>query len=122
MKKNRLLFDVLLAAALLVLLITLAIANTIVCHGILNGFGEKAELVKSEVEAKALEDEFSKIGFYLSITVNRDVIAEAEYEIASLRAAYSEGDEVGVTAAKSRLQCAIGRLRRLCDIGIDGII
>ena len=73
-------------------------------------------------KAEALEGKFSRVAFFLSITINHDDLEDAEDLLAELTAAIKAGDENQIEITKSRLRTALGQLRRLSAVGIDSII
>ena len=116
--------DVWIAAAILLLIVMLAAANVMVSDAMLDDILADVEAVDvgSTEKTEALEGKFSRVAFFLSITINHDDLEDAEDLLAELTAAIKVGDEDQSEITKSRLRTALGQLRRLSAVGIDSII
>ena len=116
--------DVWIAAAILLLIVVLAAANVMVSDAMLDDVLTDIEAVDvgSTEKTEALEGKFSRVAFFLSITINHDDLEDAEDLLAELTAAVKVGDEDQIEITKSRLRTALGQLRRLSAVGIDSII
>ena len=116
--------DVWIAAAILLLIVMLAAANVMVSDAMLDDILADVEAVDvgSTEKTEALEGKFSRVAFFLSITINHDDLEDAEDLLAELTAAIKVGDEDQIEITKSRLRTALGQLRRLSAVGIDSII
>ena len=126
MRKKAFLREVATAISLLSILTVLAVVNTLLsARGIehlISQIDTLDEHSPSEAELKEVEENFDRLGFFISITVNHDEIDEAEGELSEMIAAIREGDETAAKIAKSRLVGALRRLRRLSGAGINSII
>ena len=124
MKKKKELRDVWVATAILVLLVLIATANVLVSEALLKELSADVESVDiGEVTAAAdLRQKFTKVAFFLSITVNHDDLEDAEELLEELSVVVNGEDEDEVEIAKSRLKSALRQLRRLSGAGIDSII
>ena len=116
--------DVWIAAAILLLIVILAAANVLVSDAMLDDLLVEIDGVGADNTEKpeALEGKFSRVAFFLSITINHDDLEDAEDLLAELTAAVKAGDENQIEITKSRLRTALGQLRRLSAVGIDSII
>ena len=124
MKSKKQLRDVWIAAAILLFIVILAAANVLASDAMLDDMLTEIEDVDTgDIEkTKDLEDKFSRVAFFLSITINHDDLEDAEDLLAELTAAIKVGDEDQIEITKSRLRTALGQLRRLSAVGIDSII
>ena len=116
--------DVWIAAAILLLIVILAAANVLVSDAMLDDLLVEIDGVGADntEKAEALEGKFSRVAFFLSITINHDDLEDAEDLLAELTAAVKIGDGDQIEITKSRLRTALGQLRRLSAVGIDSII
>ena len=116
--------DVWIAAAILLLIVILAAANVLVSDAMLDDILTEVEAVDvgSTEKTEAIEGKFSRVAFFLSITINHDDLEDAEDLLAELTAAVKAGDENQIEITKNRLRTALGQLRRLSAVGIDSII
>lgn len=116
--------DVWIAAAILLLIVVLAATNVFVSDAMLGDILTDIEALDmgDAEKAEALEGKFSRVAFFLSITINHDDLEDAEDLLAELTAAVKADDEDQIEITKSRLRTALGQLRRLSAVGIDSII
>lgn len=124
MKKEKRLRDVRVAVTILILLVALATANVVTSGILLKSLAKEVETVSigKAAEAEALYKKFTRVAFFLSITVNHDDLEDAEELMAELNVAVRGEDAEEVEILKSRLRTALGQLRRLSAVGIDSII
>ena len=116
--------DIIVATAILLSLSASAIANALICQKQLN----KLETAVTKTEcggaenADSIRDDFKKLSFFMSITVNHDDLEDAEECIIEFLEAVEAEDATALRLAKSRLIAALKQLGRLTGIGIDSII
>ena len=124
MKKKNELRDVWVAVAILALLIILATANVVTSSALLNGLAKEVDAISvgNVTDADKLYQKFTRVSFFLSITVNHDDLEDAEELLAELTVAVRGEDSGEVEIAKSRLNSALRQLGRLSGAGIDSII
>ena len=124
MKKKNELRDVWVAVAILALLIILATANVVTSSALLNGLAKEVDAISvgKVTDADKLYQKFTRVSFFLSITVNHDDLEDAEELLAELTVAVRGEDSGEVEIAKSRLNSALRQLGRLSGAGIDSII
>ncbi|MBR2351236.1 MAG: hypothetical protein IKA67_04325 [Clostridia bacterium] len=124
MKKEKRLRDVRVAVTILILLVALATANVVTSGILLKSLAKEVETVSigKAAEAEALYKKFTRVAFFLSITVNHDDLEDAEELMVELNVAVRGEDAEEVEILKSRLRTALGQLRRLSAVGIDSII
>ena len=116
--------DVWIAAAILLLIVILAAANVLVSDAMLDDLLVEIDGVGADntEKSEALEGKFSRVAFFLSITINHDDLEDAEDLLAELTAAVKAGNGDQIEITKSRLRTALGQLRRLSAVGIDSVI
>ena len=116
--------DIIVATAILLLLSASAIANTIICQKQLNKL--ETAVTKTECSdtesADSIRDDFEKLSFFMSITVNHDDLEDAEECVIEFLEAVEAEDAPALRLAKSRLIAALRQLGRLTGIGIDSIL
>ena len=124
MKKKKRLHDVRVAVTILILLVALATANVVTSGILLKSLAKEVETVSigKEGEAEALYKKFTRVAFFLSITVNHDDLEDAEELMAELNVAVRGEDADEVEILKSRLKSAFRQLGRLSGAGVDSII
>ncbi len=124
MKKKKRLRDVRVAVTILILLVALATANVVTSGILLKSLAKEVETVSigKTAEAEALYKKFTRVAFFLSITVNHDDLEDAEELMAELNVAVRGEDADEVEILKSRLKSAFRQLGRLSGAGIDSII
>ena len=116
--------NVAIATVILISLILLAAANSILCVGRLEALCYAVESAEcgDVTAAERIEDDFARLAFLMSITVNHDDLEDAEERVLEFRKAIKSGDDTELGLAKSRLVAAFRQLGRLCGVGIDSII
>lgn len=116
--------DIIVATAILLSLTASATANTLICQNQLKKL--ETAVVKTErgdtKSADTIQEDFERIAFFMSITVNHDDLEDAEKCVIEFREAVDSEEETAIRLAKSRLIAALGQLGRLTGIGIDSII
>ena len=124
MKKKKRLRDVRVAVTILILLVALATANVVTSGILLKSLAKEVETVSvgKAAEAEALYKKFTRVAFFLSITVNHDDLEDAEELMAELNVAVRGEDVDEVEILKSRLKSAFRQLGRLSGAGVDSII
>ena len=124
MKKKKRLRDVRVAVTILILLVALATANVVTSGILLKSLAKEVETVSigKATEAEALYKKFTRVAFFLSITVNHDDLEDAEELMAELNVAVRGEDADEVEILKSRLKSAFRQLGRLSGAGVDSII
>ena len=124
MKKKKRLRDVRVAVTILILLVALATANVVTSGILLKSLAKEVETVSigKTAEAEALYKKFTRVAFFLSITVNHDDLEDAEELMAELNVAVRGDDADEVEILKSRLKSAFRQLGRLSGAGVDSII
>ena len=124
MKKKKRLRDVRVAVTILILLVALATANVVTSGILLKSLAKEVETVSigKAAEAEALYKKFTRVAFFLSITVNHDDLEDAEELMAELSVAVRGEDAEEVEILKSRLKSAFRQLGRLSGAGVDSII
>lgn len=124
MKKEKGLRDVWIAGVILCLLILLAATNVLASNVLLGKLSDELESVGvgRVAEAEKLYQNFTRVAFFLSITVNHDDLEDAEELLVELRVAVRGDDADEVEIVKSRLKSALRQLGRLSGAGIDSII
>lgn len=124
MKKKKRLRDVRVAVTILILLVALATANVVTSGILLKSLAKEVETVSigKAAEAEALYKKFTRVAFFLSITVNHDDLEDAEELMAELNVAVRGEDADEVEILKSRLKSAFRQLGRLSGAGVDSII
>ena len=124
MKKKKGLRDVRVAVTILILLVALATANVVTSGILLKSLAKEVETVSigEAAEAEALYKKFTRVAFFLSITVNHDDLEDAEELMAELNVAVRGEDADEVEILKSRLKSAFRQLGRLSGAGVDSII
>ena len=124
MKKKKRLRDVRVAVTILILLVALATANVVTSGILLKSLAKEVETVSigKTAEAEALYKKFTRVAFFLSITVNHDDLEDAEELMAELNVAVRGEDADEVEILKSRLKSAFRQLGRLSGAGVDSII
>ena len=116
--------DVTIAIVILISLIVFAAANSIICTSRLKALSSAVENTEygDVVAAKMIREDFTRLAFLMSITVNHDDLEDAEECVIEFSEAIRSGDEVEIRLAKSRLVAALRQLGRLCGFNIDSII
>ena len=116
--------DVWIAATILLLIVILAAANVLVSYAMLDDLLVEIDGVGADntEKAEALEGKFSRVAFFLSVTINHDDLEDAEELMAELNVAVRGEDADEVEILKSRLKSAFRQLGRLSCAGIDSII
>ena len=124
MKKKKRLRDVRVAVTILILIVALATANVVTSGILLKSLAKEVETVSigKTAEAEALYKKFTRVAFFLSITVNHDDLEDAEELMAELNVAVRGEDADEVEILKSRLKSAFRQLGRLSGAGVDSII
>lgn len=124
MKKKKRLRDVRVAVTILILLVALATANVMTSGILLKSLAKEVETVSigKAAEAEALYKKFTRVAFFLSITVNHDDLEDAEELMAELSVAVRGEDAEEVEILKSRLKSAFRQFGRLSGAGVDSII
>ena len=124
MKKKKEVRDVRIAVTILILLVTLATANVVTSGILLKSLAKEVETVSigKAAEAESLYKKFTRVAFFLSITVNHDDLEDAEELMAELDVAVRGEDAEEVEILKSRLKSAFRQLGRLSGAGVDSII
>ena len=124
MKKKKRLRDVRVAVTILILLVALATANVVTSGILLKSLAKEVETVSigKTAVAEALYKKFTRVAFFLSITVNHDDLEDAEELMAELNVAVRGEDANEVEILKSRLKSAFRQLGRLSGAGVDSII
>ena len=124
MKKKKRLRDVRVAVTILILLVALATANVVTSGILLKSLAKEVETVSigKAADAEALYKKFTRVAFFLSITVNHDDLEDAEELMAELNVAVRGEDADEVEILKSRLKSAFRQLGRLSGAGVDSII
>ena len=89
MKKEKRLRDVRVAVTILILLVALATANVVTSGILLKSLAKEVETVSigKAAEAETLYKKFTRVAFFLSITVNHDDLEDAEELMAELNVA-----------------------------------
>ena len=75
-----------------------------------------------ELNSDSIGEDFARLAFLISITVNHDDLEDAEECVIEFKEAIRSGDEDEIRLAKSRLVAAFIQLGRLCGVNIDSII
>ena len=118
--------EVWLSVALLILLVILAIANTVLTNQWIEELVADVESLSIENSSKdsieRIEKRFDRLDLFLSITLNQNEIDEAKDDLAEFITAIEIEDEAAAKIAKSRLVDALRRLGRLSSVRIDSII
>ena len=112
------------AIIIMTLLLSSGVANAIICHISLDKISqavEATEIGDTENAAK-IEDKFTRISFFMSVTTNHDDLEDAEEFIIDFKEAVTGDSKSELRLAKSRLVATIKQLKRLSGIGIDSII
>lgn len=118
--------EVWLSVALLILLVILAIANTVLTNRWIEELVADVESLSIENSSKdsieRIEKAFDRLDLFLSITLNQNEIDEAKDDLTEFITAIEIEDEAAAKIAKSRLVDALRRLGRLSSVRIDSII
>ena len=116
--------DVAIAIVILILLIIFAVTNSILCTSRLEALRSAVENAERGdiVSADSIGEDFARLAFLISITVNHDDLEDAEECVIEFKEAIRSGDEDEIRLAKSRLVAAFIQLGRLCGVNIDSII
>ena len=118
--------EVWLSVALLILLVILAIANTVLTNRWIEELVADVESLSIESSSKdsieRIEKAFDRLDLFLSITLNQNEIDEAKDDLTEFITAIEIEDEAAAKIAKSRLVDALRRLGRLSSVRIDSII
>lgn len=114
---------VIFAIAALLCVLVFVFVNTLLLHLTITRLEDRVEATQTEYGAWAeLYEKFLKSRTYMSITVNHDDIAAVEEEFAEILGALRIGDKEAAEIAKSRLESALGHLKRLSGFNLDSII
>ena len=115
--------SVIFAIAALLCVLIFVFTNTLLLHTAITGLEQRVEAAPMEYGAWAqLYEKFLKSRTYMSITVNHDDIAAVEEEFAEILGALRISDKETAEIAKSRLESALGHLKRLSGFNSDSII
>ena len=117
-----------IAAAVLIILITLVFLNSFFISNLANKFAEKLEKIDlgsedfAYEELKALKNEFETRRIWITLTVSHDDISSIEEAFSDIIGAALAKERSEMIITKSRLENALRHLGRLSAINIDSIL
>ena len=112
------------AIILLILFISVGI-NTAVVDSMITDTIERTAALSQKDDAEAfshLQEDYKRRAKYINLTVSHVMLSEVEEAFAELEGAFASGSEEEIIQAKSRLNDALGQLKRLAGLSFDSII